>query len=237
MNKCLSCDSLNTDEAVFCSKCGCSISSVKPKAIPSIYTKAGTYAVAAVAGSTILTSYMQSSLKGVDSNVKLGLLLVPGIILLSAFPAAIISIRGFAISRKKNLLVKGIIGVVIPLLYIALVFAGLNKSRNNEDIGYFVNQLNIQTPKMIDEITRLDKISLDSGNVVSVNMTIISYNSNEIDKRSLDSLLIPQNKKQLQISSMFMLVKSGYAVAYRYFGKDSILITTQKFTAKDFEIK
>lgn len=112
-------------------------SSSNPKATPpalppleadgnesSFHHKAATYAVLAIPAciflNIVLGSVARATAGSITPATRLILSTLPGFVMLSAFPAGIIALCGIPKHGRKKLLWKGLLGVILPILLIAL---------------------------------------------------------------------------------------------------------------------
>jgi hypothetical protein len=90
--------------------------------------------------------------------------------------------------------------------------------------------MNKRMPEVIDQDTRLDRVSAEPGAHFSYHYTLLSSNSSEIDKVSFANTIRLQLKSKLcdsaQIRSFF---SHGVTVGYMYQGNDGVPIAGTDF--------
>lgn len=91
---------------------------------PSFHHKAATYAVLAIPAciflNIVLGGIVRSAAESLSPATRLIFSAIPGFIMLSAFPAGIIALCGIPKYGKKTLLWKGLFGVIVPIILMAL---------------------------------------------------------------------------------------------------------------------
>lgn len=90
----------------------------------SFHHQAATYAVLALPACIILNivlgSVVRSAADAFSPTARLVLSAIPGLVMLTALPAGIIALCGIPKHGKKKLLWKGLVGVIVPILLLAL---------------------------------------------------------------------------------------------------------------------
>ena len=78
-------------------------------------------------------------------------------------------------------------------------------------------------PRMIDAITRFDRVTQGPGMRITVYETLVTLNAAEISKQKWQSA-VPKLRQQMLTGPSGKMITDGIAVTYRYFGKDGVLI-------------
>jgi hypothetical protein len=78
-------------------------------------------------------------------------------------------------------------------------------------------------PRMIDSITRFDRVTQGPGMRITVYETLITMNAADVPRRAWLSA-VPKLRQQMLEGPPGKLVKDGVTVTYRYSGKDGVLI-------------
>jgi hypothetical protein len=78
-------------------------------------------------------------------------------------------------------------------------------------------------PRMIDSITRFDRVTQGPGMRITVYETLITMNAADVPKQAWQSAVLKLRQQMLD-GPAGKLVKDGVVVTYRYSGKDGALI-------------
>ena len=96
-----------------------------------------------------------------------------------------------------------------------------------DELRKAANELNKNTPRMIDADTRMDPATIGPGLRININYTLPKHAAGEIDADQLVQYVRPTlenyacNKKNMKI-----LMQWGAVIAYSYHAKDQTLITS-----------
>jgi hypothetical protein len=235
---CKACSKENPDCMINCLDCGRKIAPSAAAAQSTVYHKAANYAVMAVVGSIVLNITVLGALFSADPLFRRISSLLVGIVLLSAIPAGIVALCGIRKCGKSGLLGKGLAGVLIPILLIAMAVPAFLKVRQisiQKRVEQVATEITRETPKMIDEVTRLDKATVDGANEITVDFTITSFAGKDVDKKKWDDLAVPMLKANIKNSIFGSLLKQGVGVKYRYHGNDGIFFAELVFDPKDYK--
>lgn len=205
---------------------------------PSLfYHKAAKYAVIALGVAFGISFFGQLSSAGGPSVVTRVISLIGGLLFLSAVPAGVIALCGIPKHGCRYLLWRGLVGVLVPVLLIGMAIPAFLKVRSLAAHAYVQNAaktLNKDAPKMIDEITRLDKAVAGPGNRLTVDVTIVTFKAADIDREVWNAQIVPDLKKGILGSPLAkVLQQQAGTLTYRYFGSDGVKIDELSLTADD----
>ena len=98
--------------------------------------------------------------------------------------------------------------------------------------------LNKNTPKMVDEVTRMDATTIGPGFRVNINYALPKHSAGEIDVDQLVQAMRPTLKNYAcSKKNMKRLLQYGADFAYLYHDKDGILITSITIDRNDCGLK
>ena len=88
-------------------------------------------------------------------------------------------------------------------------------------------ELNRNTPRMVDEITRMDASTVGPGFRVNINYTLPKHSAGEIDADQIVQIMRPTLKNYAcSKKNMKLLLQYGADFVYLYHDKDGMLITS-----------
>jgi len=94
--------------------------------------------------------------------------------------------------------------------------------------------INRQCPRMIDQMTRMDRVISGPGLQFTYNYTATTLTSSDVDvskiREALYSSLVTNIRKETE---MMKLAEKGVVFHYNWFGKDGIIISRLTFTKED----
>jgi len=202
-----------------------------------LHHKAAKYAVIALGVAFVINVSGQLSSAGGTSVVTRVISLLGGLLFLSAIPAGVIALCGIPKHGCRYLLWRGLVGILVPVLLIGMAIPAFLKVRSLAAHAYVQNAattLNKDAPKMIDEITRLDKAVAGPGNRLTVDVTIVTFKAADIDREVWNTQVLPNLKKGILGSPLAaVLQQQAGTLTYRYFGSDGVKIDELSLTAAD----
>ena len=120
-------------------------------------------------------------------------------------------------------------------LSIVLITTGINfavikpffdKQQNNVDYRAVIKQINDSADgKYVDDVTRIDSVTLGRNNEFIFNYSIVNVKSTEVDDSSREAFKDSQISARRASPKTAMFLKKGISAVFRYFGSDSVLIT------------
>lgn len=203
---------------------------------PSFFHKAAKYAVTVLLVSVLMNLGNQLSAPATGEPASRIISLIGGVLFLSAIPAGIIALCGIGKYGCRYLLWRGLVGILVPVLLLGMAVPAFLKVRSlasNLALENVALQINKETPKMIDEITRLDKATAGPGKLLTVHVTITSLKADEIDRDVWNAEVAPTLKAGILASPLADKLRRGATITYKYSGSDGILIDEISVTAKD----
>ncbi len=129
-------------------------------------------------------------------------------LLLSIIALVIITLGGTGYFTYKKLVENNVFETVESLI-----------SATKNPMQLIANELNKNCPMMVDEETRLDKVSLPSKTVFQYNYTLINYDKSQIDTTKLKDAL-EQNIIQITKTNPQMQYQRDNNVTMNYFYND-----------------
>lgn len=174
-----------------------------------------------------------------SSYLWLGLGVVCFLLLLSGFISGIIGCFGIKKHGWKTTLRPSIIGLILNIsIFTTVTVIAVNsffdyreKAKNQyklNAIQNFIEQANLQLPKLVDDQTRLDKIIVIDINNLKYNFTFIDIEKKEI--QSIDEF-ITENKLNLdntyKTSDQFKMFRDNkISLQYDYYDKNGELVAS-----------
>lgn len=149
---------------------------------------------------------------------------------------------------RKILLVLGFIAVVIAMAIGGQMGREVGKATfspskpSSQDIeaklieGFSIaaKELNQKCPMMLDEETRIDKVTVGPGARIVYHHTLPKYNSDEIDADSIRTNLRAEVlQKVCSNEKMRKSIEYGGIYVYSYYGKDAIEIAQFEINRSD----
>ena len=172
------------------------------------------------------------------ATIVLGIICCAIIVLGLAFAVyALLSIRKHG---KRGVLGYGIAGLILNGLIVISAVAAIpafQKIRAQTERNYVVQtvaDIERECPKMIDDITRIDGVTLVDENRVSVRYTITAYAADEIDMNQWNEQTVPLLKQSIGQSIFSTFLDRGVFVEYKYFGRRGNPIDTVVFDPADY---
>lgn len=207
---------------------------------PSFYHKAAKYAVVVLLVAFVVNLLGQSSGYKEIGAITRVISIIGGLLFLSAIPAGVIALVGIRQHGCRYLLWRGLVGILVPTLLIALAVPAFLKVRSlagAAQLQSIAKTLNEGAPKMIDEITRLEKATVGPGKRLTVDVTITSLKAADIDRAVWNSVVIPKLKEGILASTIVSVLRTGNTLTYRYTGSDGALIDEVSLTEADLPVK
>lgn len=204
---------------------------------PSFYHKAAKYAVL-----VLVVGFVINLLSQVGSTTKdtpiVGLVIstIGGLFFLSAIPAGIIALVGIRKHGCSYLLWRGLVGILVPSLLLAMAIPAFFKVRSlagTVQLQSAAKALNEGAPKMIDEVTRLEKATVGPGKLLTIHVTITSLKVADIDREVWNTQVVPTLKAGILASAITSVLRTGNTLTYRYTGSDGLLIDELSLTQAD----
>lgn len=111
-----------------------------------------------------------------------------------------------------------------PGVMIIGLFMAYAKFLNIEDPATReANAIRRTLPRMVDAITRIDRVKAEPGQRLILDSTVTTMNAAQISKPGWEAFM-PKLRKQIQSTGLDRLHADGITVVYRYYGKDGGLI-------------
>lgn len=121
-----------------------------------------------------------------------------------------------------------ILCIGIGLFFIAKSF--FKEHQDNVNYLDVANKINESAAGIyVDEVTRIDSVTLGTHNEFIYNYTIINIKSTEVDYDSIGTFTNGIRDNMQNNSKLEEFLKYGSPVVFKYFGADSGLITEIKF--------
>lgn len=202
---------------------------------PSFHHKAAKYAVLVIVITFCINLAAQISTQN-TGPVNQIISLIGGLMFLSAIPAGIIALVGVRKYGCRYLLWRGLVGILVPALLIGMAVPAFLKVRNlagTAQIQSIAKSVNEGAPKMIDEITRLDKATVGPGKLLTIDITITSMKVADIDRDVWNTQAIPNLKAGILTSPLSKVLSTGNTLIYRYKDSDGVLIDELSLTQHD----
>ncbi len=205
---------------------------VAPK---SFHHKAADYAVIALLGGIFMSAVFNAAVPP-DAPPALRRIIpaLGGLFMFSSLPAGIIALCGITRLGTKGLLIKGLAGVLVPILLTAMAVPAFLKVRDasqlrtEQSLERFAQSLSATGPSKLDEVTRFDKVTAGPGRLLTAHFTIIGYKASEID-RTAWSGVIKQVRANIDKTACPRALKAGVSVIYRYADEEGTLVDEVKF--------
>lgn len=170
-------------------------------------------------------------------------ILIASIILIGLFSgvAALFGIRRYG---KKGILIKSIIGILIPLLMIISTIPLILNTRQLKQASIYhellliAKQADEKCPIMIDKATRLDKVEVAGASTIIYNYTLPTLNKSEVAEGSIENALQPVLTEKYKNSlDMEFLRRNSMTIIYRYKDKLGAQIAEISAGPRDISIK
>jgi hypothetical protein len=210
---------------------------------PSIYHKAAKFAVTVLVVAFLINLSTQlvrpPGTAGMTPESRI-ISMLGGSLFLLAIPAGVIALCGIKKHGPRQLLWRGLVGILVPVLLLGMAIPAFFKVRNTASEMFLrkvAADLNKESPKMIDEITRLEKATAGPGNLLTVDVTITSLKADEIDREIWAAQVRPNLKAGIVASPLAKSLRTGSTITYRYSGSDGVKIDEISVTAEDLPKK
>lgn len=203
---------------------------------PSFHHKAAKYAVAALGAAFLVNLTAQFPAGGGNPSVSRVVSLIGGMLFLSAIPAGVVALCGIRKHGCRYLLWRGLAGILVPVLLMGMAIPAFLKVRSAVSNRYIENvaaQINKSAPKMIDEVTRLDRATVGPGKLLTVHITITSLTADTLDRAGWDSDVRPALKKGILASLAKERPPNDSTIIYRYSGADGVKIDEISVSGQD----
>lgn len=201
---------------------------------------AAKYAVVVLLAAFVINLLGQTSTTKDTGAVTRFISLIGGLLFLSAIPAGIIALVGIRKHGCHYLLWRGLVGVLVPVLLLAMAVPAFLKVRSlagAAQLQSMAKVLNEGAPKMVDEITRLEKATVGPGKLLTIDVTITSLKAADIDRAVWNTEVIPKLKTGILGSTITSVLRTGNTLTYRYTGSDGVLIDELSLTEADLPAK
>lgn len=107
---------------------------------------------------------------------------------------------------------------------VAMIIVGFGATQNDPEARLAAQVKVLNTgPRMVDAVTRFDRVTQGPGMHITVFETVVTKNAAEIPKTAWRGA-VPKLRQQMLAGPLSQLINSGVSVTYRYSGKDGILI-------------
>jgi hypothetical protein len=146
--------------------------------------------------------------------------------------------RGFIVGWIKDPTQKTKINRVLkvagPIVLGCAVFVAVaGFTRKDVQLEQLAQAVNASAPKIVDEVTRLDRATAGPGRGLTYHMTI-SLSQSEIDRTEWKQKTVPAIRANtLQQDATRALLKAGITVVIRYSSKDGTYLDEVTFTPSD----
>jgi len=192
----------------------------------------------AIVAGMILNITVPAALAGADPSFRRIGSLLGGVVMLAAIPFGVVALCGIPKFGKNQLLWKGLVGVLVPMVLLAMAipaFLKVKQMSTQKWLAEAVTGITREAPKMIDEATRLDKASVIGENEIAVYFTITSFAAKDVDMKKWDSIVVPLVRRGVKDSIFGALLKQGIGVRFRYHGKDGVFFAEVIFDPQDYK--
>lgn len=126
--------------------------------------------------------------------------------------------------------------MIIPILLTALAlpaFLKVKEQKTQSLLKQAATEICTGTPKMVDEVTRLDKAEVSGKSELTIFFTITGFSSQEIDKTKWETEFVPSVKKNANKTVYGILLKRGFDLRIRYTANDGVVFSEILLTLKD----
>jgi hypothetical protein len=202
----------------------------------SLYHKAANVAVVCLLAGWIFSILVTGETNKVGGVARIIGVVAPALLELAAVTAGAIALSGIRQHGREGLLVKGLAGVVVPILLVALAVPAFQKVKAASLHQRSVNiaaEISKAAPKMIDQITRLDGAEVGPDDVVTVNYTMISATAKDVDMKLWNEKVVPTIRHNVQQTPMARVIKEGTKMVYAFKDKTGVVFATVVFDPKD----
>jgi len=166
--------------------------------------------------------------------------LIGGALILSAIPASIIAFCGIPKHGCSYLLWRGLVGILVPMLMFAMAVPAFLKVRDMAGERYFTSltaEISKGTPKMLDEMTRLEKAVASPGKKITLHLTVTSFKLAELDMEIWASQVRPKLKAGILETPVAIPLLKGGTLTYVYSDSAGAKIDEITLTAADLPAK
>ena len=160
--------------------------------------------------------------------------LAGGIALLTAIPAGIVALIGISRHGPARLLWKGLIGLGVSVLCIAMAIPAVLKVRQNALANGFAQGVNSKAPRMIDQVTRLDRAQARGDGAVVIYETILSFEVTDANRSAWRVKVRPALRAQVEKSETMNAVRKGLPVIFNFSDKNGAFINEVGFGPEDY---
>jgi hypothetical protein len=146
--------------------------------------------------------------------------------------------RGFIVGQIKDPTRKNKINRLLkitgPVVLICAVFVAVGGfARKDAQLEELAQAVNASAPKVVDEVTRLDRATAGPGRRLTYHMTISisqsEFNLNEWKQKTLPAI----RTNTLEQEATRALLKAGITVVLRYSSKDAAYLDETVFTPSE----
>jgi hypothetical protein len=158
---------------------------------------------------------------------------IPSLFFLAAFICGFLALAGIPRNGTKGLLVRGLCGVLIPVVLFASAVFAFNKVRAVSIAAKAraaVASINKGAPKPIDEITTLQgAVFSESDRKLTLTIRVDSA-PDQIDRKAWSEVLEPNLRTSFESDGLARLRDLGVIVVYRYVSNENKVIDEIEFT-------
>lgn len=130
-----------------------------------------------------------------------------------------------------------VVGFLIVLILQQIIFPKLFTPSIDSQLMHYANEINKNCPFMVDSETRLDNAVPGEDKTIYYNYTLINYNKKDINVARLNSTMKPQILNNIKTNpAMKPLRDYGVTFIYNYKDKNSVHITTIKYSPDDYQL-
>ena len=135
-------------------------------------------------------------------------------------------------TRKNK--VNGLLKITGPIVLGCAAFVAVAGAiRKDGELEQLAQAVNASAPKMVDEVTQLDRATVGPGQRLTYHMTI-SIPQSEFNRTEWEQKTVPSIRTNtLQQDATKALLKAGISVAIRYSSKDGTYLDETIFTPSD----
>ncbi|MCX8512022.1 MAG: hypothetical protein ORN83_09690 [Chthoniobacteraceae bacterium] len=135
-------------------------------------------------------------------------------------------------TRKNK--VNGLLKITGPIVLGCAAFVAVTGFiRKDVQLEQLAQAVNASAPKMVDEVTQLDRATAGPGRRLTYHMTI-SISQSEFNRTEWEQKTVPSIRTNtLQQDATKALLKAGISVAIRYSSKDGTYLDETIFTPSD----
>ena len=131
-------------------------------------------------------------------------------------------------------IIAAVVGATIGKGVVKSLFDVYRDAKIERSLVKSVEEINASSPKMVDEITRLDGAQAGPGKKLTYLYTIVSLKAADVPPAIWNEQAAPNVKKQMQeAKALRPLFEAGVTVHCKYSGSDSVYINEVVITPAD----